>query len=62
MTVGDMLSRMTSAELTEWAAFFELRNNPPKPQQTKEEMRAVLDRMVIATKGKPLRRRAKRVR
>lgn len=40
MTVGDLLQRISSSELTEWMALYELRANPPK--QTAQQARAVL--------------------
>jgi hypothetical protein len=46
MPVGEMLRRMTSAELTEWMAFYDLRANPPPEKQSPQQMRAVLDGMV----------------
>ena len=46
MPVGEMLLRMSSAELTEWMAYYDLRANPPKPQQTTADVRTTLDAMV----------------
>ena len=45
MTVGEMLSRITSRELTEWLAYFHLQANPPKRVQTPDEVRSVLSAM-----------------
>jgi len=45
MTVGELLGRITSSELTEWLAYFDLQANPPKKVQTPEEARAVLSAM-----------------
>lgn len=49
MPVAEMLRRMDSAELCEWFAFYHLRANPPKPQQTPAEARAVLEAMKKAS-------------
>jgi hypothetical protein len=32
MPVGEMLSRISSAELTEWMAYFKLENQPEQPR------------------------------
>jgi len=32
MPVGELLSRLTSAELTEWMAYFRLENEPEPPK------------------------------
>lgn len=45
MTVDELLGRITSAELTEWIAYFHLQANPPKKTQTPDEARAVLSAM-----------------
>jgi hypothetical protein len=46
MTVEEMLTRISSSELTEWLAVFSLEANPPKPKQTPDDVRAVLGSMV----------------
>lgn len=48
---------MTSAELTEWIAFYDLRANPPPKVQTPAQVRTVLQSMVA--RG-PFERRKKR--
>jgi hypothetical protein len=50
MTVGELSDRITSAELTEWMAYFSLEQNPPKPTQTASEARAVLSAMASRRK------------
>lgn len=45
MPVGEMLRRMTSAELTEWMAWFDYRANPPKQPQTAAQIRDEVARM-----------------
>jgi hypothetical protein len=46
MTVGELLARVSSSELTEWKAYFLHQANPPKPVQSAEQARAVLGSMV----------------
>lgn len=42
MPVGEMLSRISSAELTEWMAYFKLENEPEKPKpKAYEALRAM---------------------
>ncbi len=42
MPVGEMLARMSSAELTEWMAYFKLENEPEKPKtKASEALRAM---------------------
>ena len=53
-----MLARMPASELTEWMAFYRLRNNPPTPQQSTTEARNVLEAM--AKPGVTFQRRKKR--
>jgi len=60
MPVGEMLRRMSSSELTEWMAFYDLRANPPPPAQTPAEARTVLDAMVARPPGAKFERRKKR--
>lgn len=55
MTVGELLGRMTSAEITEWKAFIILRNQrreeASKPKtQSPAEARAVLS--TLAARGR----------
>ena len=40
MTVGDMLSKMSSGEITEWMAFYKLQAEPEK-QNTAEVIKAM---------------------
>lgn len=42
MTVGELLRRMDSLELTEWMAFFELQAKPETPTQNLRERFAQL--------------------
>lgn len=44
MPVGEMLRRMDSAELTEWMAYFELRNAHEKPKSLKDQFAALASR------------------
>jgi LPS sulfotransferase NodH len=44
MPVGEMLSRMSSAELTEWLAYFALEREPKKPDV--KAIRASLQHLV----------------
>jgi hypothetical protein len=54
MPVGEMLSRMSSAELTEWMAFFKLQNEPEKPKQKASNvLRAMFAHRVIRKKTEP---------
>lgn len=45
MPVGELLRRVSSYELAEWFAFYDLRANPPKPQQSASEVRAAFGAM-----------------
>lgn len=45
MPVCELLSRVSSSELTEWYAYYSLANEPPQQQQTPAEARAVLKAM-----------------
>lgn len=50
MPVGEMLARMSSAEITEWMAFFQLEDEagkPKKPGSTPAELRAMFAHRVI---------------
>ena len=46
MPVGLMLRSMTSSELTEWMAYFDLRTNPPKTHTSPQQLKATLDELV----------------
>ena len=46
MPVGLMLRSMTSSELTEWMAYFDLRANPPKTPASTQQLKATLDELV----------------
>lgn len=47
MTVTAMLKQITSAEICEWLAFFELQNDSNKPKgQTAEKLRENFKRVV----------------
>jgi len=50
MPVGEMLARMSSAEITEWMAFFQLEEEatkPKKPGSTPAELRAMFAHRVV---------------
>lgn len=56
MPVGVMLASMSSTELTEWRAFFEVRAEEAerakkKPAMTAADLRAALGHRVIKKKG-----------
>jgi hypothetical protein len=51
MPVGEMLRRMPSSEISEWMAFYDLRARPPKPKQSNDEIRTVLNAMVKKGSG-----------
>ena len=44
MAPGDVLARHTSAELTEWAAFFKLESIDQKQEMDKEKLKAQVAR------------------
>ena len=48
MTVKELLSRIDSAEITEWMAYFKLCENPDlvKPKQSADDMKVILTTMV----------------
>lgn len=46
MTVGDMLNRMSSSEITEWMAYFGLQNKPEKKVDTAAVLKAMLGHRV----------------
>lgn len=53
MPVGEMLTRMSSAEITEWMAYFELESEAAKPKtkgNTPAEIRAMFAHRVKKTK------------
>lgn len=56
MPVGEMLQRMTSSELTEWLAYFDLQVNPQKKSQGVSEAKAVLEMMRHLPASKTSRR------
>lgn len=52
MPVGVMLATISSRELTEWMAYYALRNAPEKPKSlTPAELRAMFAHRVMKKKG-----------
>jgi hypothetical protein len=48
MTVGEMLHRISSRELSEWMAYFQLQNAPPPATEVEETPEAQAARIKAA--------------